>query len=339
MTPWTTRTHPDAPAPGGEDDMRWKRIGLAAFLAPALGCHTGFPNAHELINDKLTVCSEAAITQELRHDARLAWREVRCQYPRHLFSPEFREGFLDGYTDYLDRGGSGSLPVVPPAHLTRSKRYYSPEGQARLKDYFLGFQYGTDVAIATGCRQFLTVPVLLPEKDRGAPSFHVPAAVPTPVGTAVRPPAAGVSPEATATGPRPLPLPRPMPTPSTPDEPLPVPMPPGPKPPTTLAPPDPDGSKFGPLAPTGPEIRLPPQNPPLPIPFKPTIASDTDPDAPLDTKFDPPPPTIRLPEPPPEVPSLPAGIPTPSWKDDLPVIAPNHHRTAPIPANHAPPGK
>lgn len=316
--------------------MRWKRIGLAGFLAPALGgCHSGFPNAHELINDKITVCHEAALTHELRRDAREAWKEVRCQYPRHLFGPEFREGFLDGYTDYLDRGGSGSLPAVPPAHLTRSKKYYSPEGQARLKDYFLGFQYGTDVAIATGCRQFLTVPVLLPQKENGPPSFNV-----LPPATAVevvRPPTVAVPAEPrTAVA---LP-PRPMPAPTANAEPMPVPTPPGPKPPLSFAPPDKDGSKFGPVAPRPTfDIGLPPQTPPLPIPLKPnSISADIDPDAPLESKFEVKP-GIRLPEPPAEVPSLPDGIPTPPAMDDLPVIAPHHSLPPPLPANHAPPPK
>src|SRR5262249_54274802 len=121
--------------------------------------------AHNLLSESLTVCGEQAITNELRKDARAAWREVRCQFPRRMFSEEFRDGFLDGYTDYLDRGGNASLPAVPPAHYTRNKKYFTPEGHALLKASSLGFRYGVDVAVGTNRRQVPTRPPPSPEKQ------------------------------------------------------------------------------------------------------------------------------------------------------------------------------
>lgn len=316
--------------------MRWKQVGLAGLLAPALGgCHSYHCGAHHLVPESLAISSEAAITHDLRRDARSAWREVRCQFPRKVFTEEFRDGFLDGYTDYLDRGGDASLPAVPPARYTGNKKYYSPEGHARMKDYFLGFQYGMDVAVATGCRQFLTVPVLVPEKSP-PPGFAV-----GPVGDSVGVPVV-------VPGPNPAPqvviptepMPRPLPGPATGPRPMPVPIP-APK----LGSPDPNGSKFGPIGPGGlrpanPDETLPRPNPPLPIPIP--IPPTAGPAAvgPADTKFDPVPAvSIRLPEPPSEVPSLPPEVPTPPVHDDLLVIPPNHTVPDPIPANHSVPGK
>jgi hypothetical protein len=321
--------------------MRWKRIGLAGLLAPALaGCHVCCPDARDLLAEKLTVCGEAAVTHELRQDAKCAWREVRTQYPRRMFSEEFRDGFLDGYTDYLDRGGSATLPAVPPAYLTRNKKYYTPEGQARLKDYFLGFQYGMDVAIATGCRQFLTVPVLLPQKEPCAPAFAVqPGGVPAAVVVPERPPAVVVPADPRPSAPSPLGPPKPL---TETPRPMPGPEATGPKPPLTVAAADPNRSKFGPLAPRRPgsDVGLPPQNPPLPIPFKPMPTSAVvDPAAAPDSKFGAPAVSVKLPAPPPEVPTLPEGVPTPPVRDDLPVLAPNHGMPPALPANHAPPGK
>ena len=314
--------------------MRWKRIGLAGLVAPALaGCHVCGPAAHDRLTEKLTVSGEAALTHELRQDAKVAWREVRTQFPRRMFSPEFRDGFLDGYTDYLDRGGGATLPAVPPAYLTRNKKYYSPEGQARLKDYFRGFQYGMDVAVATGCRQFLTVPVVLAEKPAGPPAFAaLPGGVPVTVIAPERPPAVVVPAEPKPAVPNQLNTPRPAP-----DVPKPMPGP------ATATPdsPAPDGSKFGPTVPLrlGPDAGLPPQDPPLPTPLRPGPVSDSgDPESPADTKFLTQPTIgIRLPEPPSEVPTLPDHVPTPPVKDDLPVPGANHGLPPPLPANHAPP--
>lgn len=94
------------------------------------------------------------------------------QYPRCLFTAEFRDGFIDGFTDYLDRGGSAAPPAVPPKKYQRNK-YLNAEGHALIQDWFLGYQYGIDVAIATGQRKFLTVPVLLPDDAEGPVKFKV----------------------------------------------------------------------------------------------------------------------------------------------------------------------
>ena len=68
---------------------------------------------------------------------------------------------------------TASLPAVPPAKYTRHKNYFTENGQCLVKEYFLGFKYGQEIAIATGQRQLLTVPVLLPQEPTGPPAFIV----------------------------------------------------------------------------------------------------------------------------------------------------------------------
>ncbi|QDU19386.1 hypothetical protein [Urbifossiella limnaea] len=163
--------------------MRWKRVVWAGWLAPALGgCHTpGAPGVPELPSGGLVAHTQAAIEHRIRADAREAWKAVRAEYPRRCFTAEFHDGFLDGYADHLDRGGDGTPPPTPPLRYTRHARYFTPEGHVLLKDYFLGFKYGADVAVATGQRQFLTVPVLVPDGGSAALADVVtPAAPPTP---------------------------------------------------------------------------------------------------------------------------------------------------------------
>ncbi len=300
--------------------MRLKRVAWAVWVAPALGgCHTTGPAVTpELPSGGLVAHTQAAIEHRIRSDAREAWRAVRAEYPRRAFTPEFRDGFLDGYSDHLDRGGDGTPPATPPLRYTRHARYFTPEGHLLLKDYFVGFKYGADVAAATGQRQFLTVPVLVP--DAGPASVVLDAAPVAP--TAPVSPASPVPPSDRP--PAPLPVPQALPV-----------APPAPSP-------APD-NRTGYHTPSWDRNRNK-------VPAR-TTAAPTGAGVPADlSKFDygastapaiaPAPvalPTPRLPEPPPSVPTFPPHVPTPAADDDLPQYPPTHDRPPPLPPTHPDP--
>ncbi len=149
---------------------RWN---YCAALLPLLaaGCNIYSLTLSNLTAEPQLAWTEWVIRHELRQQARAAWEKVKPQYPDAV--PEFREGFLDGYMDYLDRGGNGSPPAVPPAKYTRHPRYFTPQGHWRLQQYFAGFQLGQELAIASGQRQYLTVPVQLPPPAEEPPRFRV----------------------------------------------------------------------------------------------------------------------------------------------------------------------
>ncbi len=149
---------------------RWS---YGAVLLPlmAAGCNVYSLAIANLTAEPHLAWTEWVIRQELRQQARAAWQEVQSQYPDAV--PEFREGFLDGYVDYLDRGGNGSPPAVPPAKYTRHPRYFTPQGHWRLQQYFAGFQLGQELAMASGQRQYLTVPVQLSPPAAEPPRFRV----------------------------------------------------------------------------------------------------------------------------------------------------------------------
>jgi hypothetical protein len=154
--------------------MRWKSVALAAALGPALaGCNIAHNTARNIVNEPHVVWTQHAIEHDLRKAAKTAWESAKAECSEHAASAEFRDGFRDGYVDYLDRGGNPTLPAVPPAKYTRHKKYFTENGQCRVKEYFLGFKLGQEVAIATGRRQFLTVPVLLPQVPPGPPVLNV----------------------------------------------------------------------------------------------------------------------------------------------------------------------
>jgi hypothetical protein len=154
--------------------MRWRSVAILGALGPvAAGCNIAHNAARNLINEPHVVWTQHEIKHDLRKAARAAWETARGECPEHADSKIFRDGFIDGYVDYLDRGGNGSLPAVPPAMYTRHEKFFTEDGQCRVKEYFLGFKMGQDVAIASGQRQLLTVPVLLPQQPPGPPAFNV----------------------------------------------------------------------------------------------------------------------------------------------------------------------
>jgi len=294
--------------------MRWKTVALAGAFGPAvLGCNLARNAARTLINEPQVVHTQNGIEHELRRAGRAAWAEVREEYPRKAFTAEFRDGFLDGYVDYLDRGGNGSLPAVPPSKYTRNKKYFTEDGQCLLKDYFLGFKYGQEIAIATNKRQFLTVPVLIPQQASGPAEFTLASGNTHPVPVPAYPPGLG------------------QPTPVTPGNVLPNPKP-IPKPGSDDPPP-----KLGtpPLTVPGNPARLPPAPMPvLPIPPAPTPPGVNPPPVmvvPTISTAPKPTATPKLPPPPSEVPTIPDDVPTPSVLDELPVVPPNRTETPVVP--------
>ena len=164
------------------------------------GCNIAYNTGRNVINEPHVVWTQHAIKHELRKAAKAAWETSRFECPEHAESEAFRDGFIDGYVDYLDRGGNASLPAVPPAKYTRHKDYYTDNGQCLVKEYFLGFKHGQEVAIASGQRQLLTVPVLLPQEPTGPPTFIVtPAAGDSPPPMIPPRPLGGIEPSAGAT--------------------------------------------------------------------------------------------------------------------------------------------
>ncbi len=302
--------------------MGWKSVAWVGCLVPVLaGCGSLPHAAHNATNEVHLSHTQRGLERDLRSAARDSWQTVRALHPRRTFTDEFHDGFTDGFTDYLDRGGAVQPPAVPPIKYVRDKKYFTPEGHSLIRDYYLGFKYGTDCAVASGRRQFLTVPVLLPDGTPTAikPSYTSPIKPSYTSPIAPRVPVVLTTPP-TGTKPLPAPLPRPANSDtwngantfepkSVGTDPL--------KPPTD--------------EPTRPISSLPKPEMPVIKPFNPVLPSG-------DTKFTPlpvPPDPDRLPVPDPPLPipvvPLPeplASVPTPSILDPMPTIP---FKFAPVP--------
>jgi hypothetical protein len=272
--------------------MRWKAVVCAAGFAPLAGCNLAYYAGYNLVNESVTRLDEVKLSKRLRAEARVAWQEVIRQYPQ-TFTEEFRDGFTDGYADYLEVGGIPQPPAFPPPRYRRSQ-YFSPEGQARVKDYLAGFKYGAEVAYATGRREFLTVPILLPDPP-SEPMFNIQLPAPPGVGPDCPPPAeaAPLAPAPGTVVPPPIPTPAgpPVPAPAgppvpgpagTPDPGVPLPRPtplgpsglgnPVPQKNGGAIPPKPKPIPDGPLPPVSPP-ELPGENRPQPMSLRPTSAT------------------------------------------------------------------
>jgi len=113
-----------------------------------------------------------------RHSAmaKAAWDSLYCNGASGQ-SPDFELGFKEGFADFLDFGGSGEPPAIPPRRYWKN-RYQTPLGSQAVQDWFAGFRQGTAEAQASGCREYATVPT--PLSSDGAPPLTSAEPVPTP---------------------------------------------------------------------------------------------------------------------------------------------------------------
>jgi hypothetical protein len=139
--------------------MRAVRSGWFLGLMFLPGCSVADKLVHNLIidpahydrySDKIGRCWR---DKDLAHDA---WDEI-CVRDGDIYSRHYYRGFIEGFTDYLQGGGTGDPPVLPPRSYWRLY-YQTPEGHQAIEDWFAGFRHGADVAKASGVRDLVLVP-------------------------------------------------------------------------------------------------------------------------------------------------------------------------------------
>lgn len=115
-------------------------------------------STRNLVQAQCDFWGEVAVNLRNCRLAEVAWEEVRGQHP---YSEFYADGFKKGFVDYLQAGGCGEPPVVPPWKL-RKPRYETPEGVRAVEDWFAGFRHGAQVAQASGYRELVIAPVAGP---------------------------------------------------------------------------------------------------------------------------------------------------------------------------------
>ncbi len=144
--------------------MGWK-VALVLCLGTttlASGCNIFSLSTHNLANEPARWLTEFKVRQRMDAAAREAWKDECAGNPPGTYSGAYADGFIQGYADYLDNGGTPAAPAVPPPNYRRHADDFTPAGQAAQKDYLAGFQRGAEAAAATGCRPNFVIPVILP---------------------------------------------------------------------------------------------------------------------------------------------------------------------------------
>jgi len=81
-----------------------------------------------------------------------------AQKPGVVPSDAFHDGFIEGFIDYVEAGGTGEPPYLPPFRY-RLTEHRTAEGQAAIRDWYAGFREGSATAKASGLRELNYVPL------------------------------------------------------------------------------------------------------------------------------------------------------------------------------------
>ncbi len=182
-----------------------RRMALAAVALGTVsaGCGTlGEDLARNVTEAPLQAADECRPSLRDRQFARAAWLGVRGAHANQPYAPDYADGFQAGFAEYLDVGGNGQPPSVPPFRYRRA-RYQTPEGHQAIEEWFDGYREGAAAAQASGLREQNVIPLSAPPINAVAAKPGA-AAPPVPPETAPElPPPRPVGPAAPAPPPSP----------------------------------------------------------------------------------------------------------------------------------------
>jgi hypothetical protein len=148
------------------------------------GCWDLFGNSiRNFVEEPIRVADDTCATCRNYRRADEAWSSIRNISPDHVYSSHYVAGFKAGFVDYIDSGGSGDPPAVPP-FCYRLSCYQTPKGIRDVQDWYAGFRHGAAMGHASGYRETILVQLsALPHavvqvSPPLAPSNPVPPAVP-----------------------------------------------------------------------------------------------------------------------------------------------------------------
>ena len=101
--------------------------------------------------------NEKATQRAARGLAETAWAEVASSDPNAILTVEFENGFVEGFADYLYKGGSGEPPAIPPRGFWNLP-FRNQMGKAAIQQWSDGFRRGAQECKARGLRERVVVP-------------------------------------------------------------------------------------------------------------------------------------------------------------------------------------
>ena len=155
-------------------------LGALAICLLACGCSSLTRSSlRTVFAEPRQFCDSKDLVRTKKQNRRLAQdasRETETRLPDCAVSADYVDGFREGFADFLDYGGNGLPPVLPPRRYWRAKRRSAANRQA-AQEWFDGFAHGTTAARQSGLRELATVPVSFrlapaPPPVVGAPLQH-----------------------------------------------------------------------------------------------------------------------------------------------------------------------
>src|SRR5437868_3211430 len=132
-----------------------RRLSTFALCLLPTGCQLA-GNAVHNIRYEMTLAT--ADHQERANYEKLAKESWAMPKAKGICSPstkDYEDGFKAGFIDYLQFGGSGQPPYMPPQRYWRAG-YRTPEGHRAIEEWFAGFRHGVEEAKASGYRPWVT---------------------------------------------------------------------------------------------------------------------------------------------------------------------------------------
>jgi hypothetical protein len=154
-------------------------LAIMAVCATAAGC-SGFVRSIERNFTVLPLQGFDECRMKCRNHLRAveAWDMLEESSPEH-YTPDFADGFVAGYADYLDNGGNGDPPAIPPFRY-RTVKYQTPDGVEAINQWYAGWRHGTLMAKASGMRELEVIPLSAPPINAVPPDNDVPGTLSPP---------------------------------------------------------------------------------------------------------------------------------------------------------------
>jgi hypothetical protein len=138
---------------------------LMAFCLVNTGCSLVESTCRNVAQQPAYVVDEKATKKHNELVAQDAWKQfaaANCAGEDQAeYTSEYRQGFIEGYADYLTNGGKGEAPAVPPFGYTKLHAQ-TPWGAMAAQDWFAGFREGALMAMQSGRREYITIPFSIP---------------------------------------------------------------------------------------------------------------------------------------------------------------------------------
>lgn len=112
---------------------------------------------HRCLDDK----KSAKSVEKMAADA---WKEFCSKNTQETFSRDYEAGFISGFTYSVWRGGNGEPPAVPPGGYWK-EQFRTPDGQARVQNWFNGYRQGAQTALISGYRNHELLPLSRPLQE------------------------------------------------------------------------------------------------------------------------------------------------------------------------------